>query len=245
MSTPDISCLSAWVYHSTAKEFSRESAGDRNRMSREDRDPPQNALGLMENAELSQYRAAVVIDFFSGQLVIVVERIHPAERELYSPPCCRKATPRSEVSSANYYFHENGVIRHMAALYVDLQVRHCVHQLLVKLADAIPALIVFAPRLIIVARTIAEGAENTFQVMLVLKSDVVLNQSDTRQYSVVWNRRGCHIHLRSRDDIRTKPSPRYYHRPNTVFLPELRQSDFPRLAGGTIPFIRKYSIIWP
>jgi hypothetical protein len=23
------------------------------------------------------------------------------------------------------------------------------------------------------------------------------------------------------------------------------QSDFPRLAGGTIPFIRKYSTIWP
>jgi hypothetical protein len=176
-------------------------------MGREDRNLPQNALGLVENAELPQHRAAIVIYFLSSQPVIVVERIHPAERELDSPPRCRKATPRSEMSSANYYFHEDGIVRHVAALYLDLQVRHCIHELLVKLANAIPALIVFAPRFVIVARTIAEGAENPFQVMLILKSDVVLNQRDSRQHSVVWNRRGCHIHLRSRDDIGDKAQP--------------------------------------
>jgi hypothetical protein len=43
--------------------------------------------------------------------------------------------------------------------------------------------------------------------MLVLKSDVVLNQRDSRQHSVVWNRRGCHIHLRWRDDIGDEAQP--------------------------------------
>jgi hypothetical protein len=176
-------------------------------MGRKDRDLTHNALGLIENAELPQDRAAIVIDFFSSQPVIVVERIHPAEWELDSPACRGKATPRSEMSSANHDFHEDGIVRHVAPLYLDLQVRHCIHELLVKLANAIPALIVFAPRFVIVARTIAEGAENPFQVMLVLKSDVVLNQRDSRQHSVVWNRRSCHIHLRMRDDIGDEAQP--------------------------------------
>jgi hypothetical protein len=28
-------------------------------------------------------------------------------------------------------------------------------------------------------------------------------------------------------------------------LPKLYQFEFPRLAGGTMPFIRRYSTIWP
>jgi hypothetical protein len=84
------------------------------------------------------------------------------------------------VRAANHDFDEDGVVCDMAALYVDLQVRQRRHQLLVKQADPVPALIVFAPRLVIVSGSMAEGAEDTFKVMLVLKTNVLLNECDTR-----------------------------------------------------------------
>jgi hypothetical protein len=65
---------------------------------------------------------------------------------------------------------KNRVVCDMPALYLDFQVGQRLHQLFVKQADSVPALIVFAPRLIIVLRGIAEGAENAFKIMLVLKS---------------------------------------------------------------------------
>jgi hypothetical protein len=67
-------------------------------------------------------------------------------------------------------FKKNRVVCDMPALYLDFQVGQRLHQLFVKQADSVPALIVFAPRLIIVLRGIAEGAENAFKIMLVLKS---------------------------------------------------------------------------
>ena len=65
--------------------------------------------------------------------------------------------------------------RDMPALHIDLQVRQRTHQLRVKRTDSIQALIMLGPRLIIVLRSIAEGAENTLKIMLVLKSNVPLN----------------------------------------------------------------------
>src|ERR1700724_1945130 len=92
---------------SPAQQFPRESTRNRNRMSREDADLAQRALRLVENAELSQHRPAVVVDFFAGQTIILVKCVHPAKRELDSSPCRRKITPLSEVRTANHDFDQN------------------------------------------------------------------------------------------------------------------------------------------
>jgi hypothetical protein len=56
---------------------------------------------------------------------------------------------------------------------------------------------VLPPSLIIVLCSIAERAENTFKVMLVLKSNVLLDKCDTSGPSVFQNGCACHIQLRS------------------------------------------------
>src|SRR6202041_3750751 len=151
----------------------------------------------MKNAELSQHRRPVVVDFFSGQTILGVERVHPAKGEPDSPPGRRKAAPLPEVRTANHDFDKNRIVCDMPALYADFQVRQCSHQLLIKPAHPVSALIVFTPRLVIVARSIAEGLQNTFKVMLVLKSNVLLDKRDTRRTPVLRNRCAGHMHLRS------------------------------------------------
>jgi hypothetical protein len=167
-------------------------------MSRQNGDLSQNALWLVENAELSQHCPPVVVDFFSGKTVIGVECVHAAERELDSPPGRRKTTPPAEVRTANHDFNQDRVLCDVPALYIDFQVGQRLHQLFVKEADSVPALIVFAPGLIIVPCPIAEGAEDTFKVMLVLESNVLLNNCDAIRPSVLRYRCACHIHLQSR-----------------------------------------------
>src|ERR1700722_9273985 len=151
----------------------------------------------MKNAELSQDGSPVVVDFFSGQTILGVERVHPAKRELDSSPGRRKAAPLPEVRTANHDFDKNRIVCDMPALYADFQVRQCSHQLLIKPAHPVSALIVFTPRLVIVARSIAEGLQNTFKVMLILKSNVPLDKGDPRRPPVLRNRCAGHMHLRS------------------------------------------------
>jgi hypothetical protein len=92
------------------------------------------------------------------------------------------------VRTANHDLNKNGVVRDMSALHLDCKVRQRLHELLVKLADSTPALIVFSPWLIVVLCRVAEGAENTFKVMLVLKSNVLLDNCDTSRHPVPRNR---------------------------------------------------------
>ena len=99
---------------------------------------------------------------------------------------------------ANHDFQENGIVGDMPALYFDFQIRQRRHQLLVKLADSVRALMVFAPRFIVVACALAEGAENAFQVMLVLQSKVLLDHCDTSRLSVFRKRCASHVHLQLR-----------------------------------------------
>jgi hypothetical protein len=49
-----------------------------------------------------------------------------------------------------------------------------------------------------VPRVVAEGTENTFKVMLVLKSNVLLNNGDTSRPFVFRKRCAGHSHLQSR-----------------------------------------------
>jgi hypothetical protein len=87
--------------------------------------------------------------------------------------------------------------------------------------------VVFPPRLIIVLRNIAEGAEYTFKIMLVLESNVVLNECDTSRPSVVRYGCACHIHLQSR-----LLATNTYHRHRFRLLGEI-------LMESRCPVIRK------
>jgi hypothetical protein len=84
-------------------------------MSRQNGDLPQYGLRLVEDTELSQHSPAVVIDFFPGKTIIVVEGVYTAERELNSLPRRRKTTPPAEVRTPNHDFNENGVVREVPA----------------------------------------------------------------------------------------------------------------------------------
>jgi hypothetical protein len=99
------------------------------------------------------------------------------------------------VGAANHDFNHNGVVGDMAALDFDFEVGQRVHQLLVKAADSFEALIVLLPRLIIVARSIAEGAEHAFKIVLVLQSNMLLDNCDASRNSVFW--KGCAGHVHS------------------------------------------------
>jgi hypothetical protein len=54
-------------------------------------------------------------------------------------------------------------------LNLDFQIGQRLHQLLVEQPDSVAALIVFAPGLVIVPRTLTEGSEDAFKIMLVLE----------------------------------------------------------------------------
>ena len=57
-------------------------------------------------------------DLFKRRIVIGVEGIHTAERELDPSPRRLKATPRAAVCAANQDFNENGVFCDMLTLRV-------------------------------------------------------------------------------------------------------------------------------
>src|SRR5450755_1941654 len=54
-------------------------------MSRQSADLPQYTDRLVENAELSEHRPPVVVDFPPSQTIFGVERVHTAKRELDAP----------------------------------------------------------------------------------------------------------------------------------------------------------------
>jgi len=178
-----------------SQECSGESTENGDGMSGENGDSSQQALRLMENTQLPQHRATVVVDFFAGETVVGVEGVDAAKRELDAARGGREAAPRAEMSAANKDFDEDGVVGDMFSLNLDLQVGEGLHELLVKLGDTVLAGIVFAPGLVVVARRSAEGAENTIEVMLVLQPNVLFDNSDASRLAVFRERCGCHSHL--------------------------------------------------
>jgi hypothetical protein len=70
---------------------------------------------------------------------------------------------------ANHDFEDNCILGDMAMLNLDFQIGQRLHQLLVEQPDSVAALIVFAPGLVIVPRTLTEGSEDAFKIMLVLE----------------------------------------------------------------------------
>jgi hypothetical protein len=133
----------------------------------------------VKDAELPQRGTAVIVDFFPGQTVFGVEGVHTAQRELDSPPCRGQPAPISKMRPADNYLNQNGLLRHMLAFYVDLQVGERLHQLCVEKPHAIAILVMFVPRFIVVSGSIAEGAKDCFEVVLVFQPNVFFDNGDT------------------------------------------------------------------
>jgi hypothetical protein len=104
---------------SPAQELPRESTRNCRGVGRQNGDLSQYALRLLENAELSQHRPGVVVDFFPARRSSTSNVYTPAKRELDSSPGRRKTTPPAEVRTANHDFNENCVLCNMLALYLD------------------------------------------------------------------------------------------------------------------------------
>ena len=167
-------------------------------MSGKDGDASPCALRLVEDAELSQHRRPVVIDFFSRQAVVGIEAVHATEREFDTPSGGRKAPPRAQVRSANDHLQKDGIAGNVPALYVNPQVGQSPHELLIKPAHSIGSAIVFVPGLVVVLRGFAKGPEHAFQVMLVLQSDMFFNDGDAGRLPMCGNRSAGQIRPRLR-----------------------------------------------
>src|ERR1017187_8997683 len=111
-----------------APQLSCERAHNREGMSREGEDLSHHGLGLVEDAKLSEYRAAVVIDSLSGEAIAGVARGHTAKSELDPSPRRGEAGPGAEVGPANHDFHENGVAGDVAPLNVDHEIGQRLHE---------------------------------------------------------------------------------------------------------------------
>ncbi len=60
----------------------------------------------------------------------------------------------------------------MPPQYIDLDIRQRMHQLFIKGAYAFATLEVLVPWLVVVARGIAEGSQDTLEFMRILESNV-------------------------------------------------------------------------
>ena len=76
-------------------------------MVEEQQEPTTQARRFPEDTELPEDGRAVVIDPFSRELAVLIERIHTAQRELESPPGCGKlSAPMSRTSDAGLYTND-------------------------------------------------------------------------------------------------------------------------------------------
>lgn len=153
----------------------------------------QKASRLVKDSELSQHRPSVVVDFFTGQAVVTIERVHAAKGELNSSSGGRKTAPRAEVRSTNNYPDQDGFVCDMPVLNLNRQVGQRPHQFLIEGPDAVPTLEVFVPGLVIIPRCIAKRAENSLEIVFVLQPDVLLHDRDSRSCSVFRSRYAGHV----------------------------------------------------
>jgi hypothetical protein len=124
-------------------------------------------LRLVEDAELSQDGGTVVVDFFAGQAIVCVESVDAAQGELDAAPGGRETAPTSAMRTANHYFYQDGVVGDVAVLDFDFKVRQGAHELFVELADSVAAPVVLVPWLVVVMGGVAEGLEDSFEVVFV------------------------------------------------------------------------------
>ena len=76
-------------------------------MHHKDIDATPETVRLMKDAELPEYRGAVIVDLLACQPVVLVEGVDPAERELNVTAGRWKAAPRAQVPSADNDFQND------------------------------------------------------------------------------------------------------------------------------------------
>jgi hypothetical protein len=77
--------------------------------------------------------------------------------------------------AANHNFKHDRVLGNVPVVDFDLQIRHCLHKLLVKLSDSVGSFVMLAPCFVLVMCGVAEGANNAVEVVRVFKSNVLLH----------------------------------------------------------------------
>ena len=106
----------------------------------------------MKYPELTEYGCPVVVYFFAGEPVLLVEGVNAAQRKLDAAARGGKSAPRSQVASSNDHLKDDGVLARMPVPDIDLQVRQRSEQLRVEGADLLAADVMGIPWRVIVPR---------------------------------------------------------------------------------------------
>src|SRR5258708_86996 len=91
-------------------------------MTEDGDDAPQPSHGFVEETELTEHRSAVIVDALARQLVIGVERIDPAKRELHPPARRRQAAPWTEMRTPDGDLQHDALGCDVAVLYLNCQI---------------------------------------------------------------------------------------------------------------------------
>src|SRR5438128_12086368 len=94
-------------------------------------DPPQPARRLVEEAELAQYRCAIIVNALARQPVIDVERVHCAKRKLHSSAGRWEAAPWAEMRTPDRHLQHQALGSCVPVLHFYCQVGYRAHQLAV------------------------------------------------------------------------------------------------------------------
>src|SRR5512143_2111355 len=135
---------------------------------------------LMEQTELTQHCAAIIVDALSRQPVIGVELIDAAKREFDPSPCRRQAAPRPEMRTADDNLHDQSLGGLVPVLHLNCEIGQRAHELNVIRAHSVAASAMIPPRLVIVPCLGAKRRHQSFQVVAVLAPDVLLDDRSAR-----------------------------------------------------------------
>jgi hypothetical protein len=141
--------------------------------------------------ELSQHGGTVVIDLLAGKPVAVVEGVDAAQRKLDPPAGGGKSPPGPRMPPANDHLEDDDVFGRVPLPDVDVQVGHGAQQLSVEGANLLPASVMRAPRLVVVARRFAECPHDAVEIVRVFQADVLLDDPQSSRHGAV-GARACH-----------------------------------------------------
>jgi hypothetical protein len=149
------------------------------------------SLGLVKYPELSQHGGTVVIDLLAGEPVGVVEGVDAAQRKLDLPAGGGKSAPGPRMPSANDHLEDDGGFARVPVPDVDVQVGHGAQQLRVEGANLLPAPVMRAPWLVVVACRLSECPHDAVEIVRVFQADVLLDDSQSSRHRAV-GARACH-----------------------------------------------------
>ena len=118
--------------------------------------------------------------------------------------------------------------------YIDFQVGQSRHDVRIELAHSASSVVMFVPWLVVITRGVAEGREDTFQVMLVLQPDVLLNGCDASRLFLI----GCICACQS------GPPSRFCHAGERLYKTPLRRHETPLRRRKRVFEDRRAIIPW-